>query len=150
MYTSFFGRAATMHRRLRHSEPERGQKLISFRSGLSSPLRLLPSSTRMLVISYVLAILFTLSAANPLDRRSPALDDCLNAAGLSPISSSSPDYSSIVLPFNLRLQRFPAAVVFPTSIEAVSAAVKCGKRLGVAVVARGGGHSYVSQVTAQG
>lgn len=107
-------------------------------------------STMMLAFSHLLAFVLTLTAATPLDRRSPALDSCLSAAGLSPISSSSPDYSSIVIPFNLRLQRFPAAVVFPTSIEAVSEAVKCGKRLGVAVVARGGGHSYVSWLASEG
>ncbi|ORY84716.1 glucooligosaccharide oxidase [Leucosporidium creatinivorum] len=98
----------------------------------------------MLALSYMLALLLTLGAASPLEKRSQALDDCLSAAGLSPISSSSSDYSSTVLPFNLRLQRFPAAVVFPKSIEAVSSAVKCGNELGIAVVARGGGHSYAS------
>lgn len=69
---------------------------------------------------------------------------CLSAAGLAPVVSSSSSYTSSIAAFNQRLQPSPLTVIYPTSEGQVSKAVKCAIGQGVPISARGGGHSYAS------
>ena len=57
---------------------------------------------------------------------------------------SSPDFSTLVQPFNLRLPYTPVVVVLPTTTQHVSDAVLCAGKNGVKVQAKSGGHSYAS------
>ncbi|KAF2280452.1 FAD-binding domain-containing protein [Westerdykella ornata] len=56
----------------------------------------------------------------------------------------SPEYDSLRLPYNLRLQPKPAVIVFPQSIQQISLALKAASEAGLKVQARSGGHSYAS------
>ncbi|KAL0947269.1 hypothetical protein HGRIS_013391 [Hohenbuehelia grisea] len=98
--------------------------------------------------SLILTILVTLTSfqrasAIPFQVRAD-LDSCLNSAGLTSIYPSSSGYASAAQAYNLRFQYSPAALVYPTSENAVAAAVKCAGSLNVPVSARSGGHSYAA------
>ncbi|PIL28271.1 hypothetical protein GSI_09559 [Ganoderma sinense ZZ0214-1] len=77
-------------------------------------------------------------------RSSNGLLDCLERAGLDPVVEGDPEYATEALPFNLRFNWKPAALVYPTDSNGVAAAVKCGSENGVKVNARSGGHSYAA------
>jgi FAD/FMN-containing dehydrogenase len=57
---------------------------------------------------------------------------------------NSPDYNSLRLPYNLRLQPKPAIIVTPQTPQQVSEAVTAAAQSGLKVQARSGGHSYAS------
>lgn len=65
------------------------------------------------------------------------LDSCLST--LNPSHSSSD-----ALAYNRRLSYMPAAIVFPTTVDEVSTAIKCASISSVQVAARSGGHSYAA------
>lgn len=72
------------------------------------------------------------------------LEDCLTGKAVPIRLISSPDFSTLVQPFNLRLPYTPAVVVLPTTTQHVSDAVLCAGQNGVKVQAKSGGHSYAS------
>ena len=77
-------------------------------------------------------------------RDSSTLGDCLTAKTVPIRLISSPDFSTLVQPFNLRLPYTPAVVVLPTTTQHVSDAVVCAGKNDVKVQAKSGGHSYAS------
>lgn len=84
-----------------------------------------------------------LALASPLLHRRTTLAECLAGASLDPVTSSSSSYSSDTTAYNTRLTFDPAALVVPSSPDDIAAALRCAEQQGVAVSARGGGHSYV-------
>ena len=54
------------------------------------------------------------------------------------------DYFSKINTYNLDYPIYPAAIVRPTTVEEVSAAVQCAVKAGVKVQARSGGHSFAN------
>lgn len=91
------------------------------------------------IIPPLLAYPFAPSTLSP---RS-ALTDCLSSSSLSYLTPDSPNFSSSTQSFNARIQPVPQVIVFPSTPEQVAQAVQCAKARSIAVVARGGGHSYV-------
>lgn len=116
---------------------------LSFISSTSSERPPQPTNMLSMLSPLVLLSLPALLVASPLFPR-VSLTSCLSAAGLTPITSSSSSYSSDVAAYNQRLQPEPAAIIYPTSTAQVASAVACAKNAGVAVAAKGGGHSYAS------
>lgn len=72
------------------------------------------------------------------------LADCLGNASVPISLLSSPNFSELAQPFNIRLPYTPAVIVLPTTSQHVSDTVKCACRFGVKVQAKSGGHSYAS------
>ncbi|KZT57881.1 Glucooligosaccharide oxidase [Calocera cornea HHB12733] len=95
------------------------------------------------LVHLILALLATsfnaLGSQTPL--RSSVLEACLSTLPFRVVLPSSPDYDRASRAYNRRLTIRPAAVVYPNSASHVSAAILCGTRAGVPVVARSGGHS---------
>ncbi|KAM5536522.1 hypothetical protein V8D89_009799 [Ganoderma adspersum] len=77
-------------------------------------------------------------------RTRSGLLDCLEHAELDPVVEGDAIYAIDALPFNLRFNWKPAALVYPTDSKGVAAAVKCSEDNGVKVNARSGGHSYAA------
>ena len=75
------------------------------------------------------------------------LQNCLDAAFTDASLRTfpqDPDYFSETNPYNLDYPVHPAAIVRPTTVEEVSAAVQCAVKAGVKVQARSGGHSFAN------
>jgi hypothetical protein len=72
------------------------------------------------------------------------LQACLANKSVPTRLNSSPDWTSLIDPYNLRLKYTPAAVTLPTTPQHVSDSVVCAVAAGVKVQARSGGHSYGS------
>jgi FAD/FMN-containing dehydrogenase len=70
------------------------------------------------------------------------IEECLTSSGVPIDTKGSPDWQRDVAPFNLRVPYAPAAISVPTTIEHIQKSVLCGKKLGVKVSAKSGGHSY--------
>lgn len=83
------------------------------------------------------------SPANAIAKRA-AIDDCLKSAGVPVDARGSNDWNQDVAPFNQRLPFTPAAIVVPSSVQHVQAAVSCAAKVGVKVNPKSGGHSYAS------
>jgi FAD/FMN-containing dehydrogenase len=73
-----------------------------------------------------------------------AIDKCLLDAGVPVDIKGSTDYVRDVAPFNIRLPYTPTAISVPLTTKHIQDSVKCGKKLGVKVSAKSGGHSYAS------
>jgi FAD/FMN-containing dehydrogenase len=70
---------------------------------------------------------------------------CLQAGMPSNLVTSPSNfdfYLKDVQPYNLNIKVTPQAVVFPTSADQVSSAVKCAAKYQAKVQAKSGGHSY--------
>jgi FAD/FMN-containing dehydrogenase len=72
------------------------------------------------------------------------IEACLTSAGVPIDTKGSADWQRDAAPFNLRVPFTPVAIAAPSSIEHVLQSVLCGKKLGVKVSAKSGGHSYAS------
>ena len=75
------------------------------------------------------------------------LQDCLDAAFTDASLRTFPqdaDYPFKINAYNLDYPVYPAALVRPTAVEQVSAAVKCAVKAEVKVQPRSGGHSYAN------
>lgn len=88
------------------------------------------------------------SKSKQLDTPSPQ-DDFLKALSKSGIKGKirekgSVEYPFDIVPWNLRCQPKPLAVVYPLNAGEVSTVVKVAAKYGVPVQARSGGHSYGS------
>lgn len=84
------------------------------------------------------------SSSTQISSRQQSLFDCLSAHNVPTKLVSSPDWSSLMTPYNLRLAYVPAAVTLPTTPQHVSDSVTCAAAAGVKVQAKSGGHSYAS------
>ncbi len=69
---------------------------------------------------------------------------CLTASGVPQALPGTDAFASSSSPHNLRLQFTPLAVALPTTVSHVQAAVACGRKNGVKVNPRSGGHNYCS------
>jgi len=72
------------------------------------------------------------------------IDKCLTDAGVPIDVKGSEDYTRDVAPFNIRLPYTPTAISVPKNTKHIQDSVKCGKKLGIKVSAKSGGHSYAS------
>lgn len=72
------------------------------------------------------------------------LKGSLTSAGISAVFPGDKRYGNASTPFNLRFTFQPAAVTFPKTPKDVSKIVKIGTSLGLQIVARSGGHSYIA------
>lgn len=88
-------------------------------------------------------LLWFLTVTNPATTLGQdGLLECLGTSHIATVPPGSPDFPQDSLAFNRRLQYTPAAIVFPTSAQEVSAAVLCAADAGIHVAARSGGHNY--------
>ncbi|KAJ7479461.1 glucooligosaccharide oxidase [Mycena galericulata] len=72
------------------------------------------------------------------------LQNTLSAHGVSAVYPTDENFTTVSQAFNRRFTISPIAVVFPTSVAQVSAAVAAGAAQNLEVVARSGGHSYIA------
>jgi FAD/FMN-containing dehydrogenase len=72
------------------------------------------------------------------------IDKCLTDAGVPIDTKGTADYARDVAPFNIRLPYTPTGIAVPQTIKHIQDSVKCGKKLGIKVNAKSGGHSYAS------
>jgi len=72
------------------------------------------------------------------------IDKCLVDAGVPIDVKGTDDYTRDVTPFNLRLPYLPTAISVPQTTAHIQKSVLCGKKLGIKVSAKSGGHSYAS------
>lgn len=100
-------------------------------------------SSLLLYRSLLLLTIIGSTFSTPIPGSQSSFFSCLSNAGLNYISSSSSSYNGDIAAYNQRLQPQPVAVVYPANSNLVAAAVNCARQAGVAVAARGGGHSYV-------
>lgn len=72
--------------------------------------------------------------------RTKMLQACLTKAEVPASFPSSPNFSQLAEPYNLRLPYQPAAIALPTTPQQVSGAILCAGN-SIKVQARSGGHS---------
>lgn len=72
------------------------------------------------------------------------IDKCLTDSGVPINAKGTEGYNENVAPFNIRLPYVPTAIAVPKTVKHIQDAVKCGKKLGIKVSAKSGGHSYAS------
>ena len=102
-----------------------------------------------LSFSLLTSIVFGLTLSNLSAQSYPGsvLQDCLNTVFSDASLRTFPqdvDYFSKINAYNLDYPVYPAAIVRPTTVTQVSAAVKCAVKAGVKVQPRSGGHSYAN------
>ncbi|KAL5430869.1 hypothetical protein PMIN07_009773 [Paraphaeosphaeria minitans] len=73
-----------------------------------------------------------------------AIDKCLTDAGVPIDVKDSEGWNEDAAPFNIRLPYLPTAISVPATTKHIQDSVKCGKKLGIKVSAKSGGHSYAS------
>ncbi|KAM7189947.1 Glucooligosaccharide oxidase [Rhypophila sp. PSN 637] len=93
--------------------------------------------------SFLATGFLTLTQAGPIVTRAE-IETCLVGAGVPIDAKNSADWRRDVAPFNTRLPYTPVAIAVPRNIEQIRNAVLCGKKLGIKVSAKSGGHSYAS------
>src|SRR3954454_2023523 len=76
---------------------------------------------------------------SPISHRRQILQDCLADKNVPTSLNYSSDWSSLIAPFNLRLQYTPIAVTIPITPQHVSDSVTCASAAGVKVQPRSGG-----------
>jgi len=72
------------------------------------------------------------------------INKCLVDAGVPIDTKGSEGWDRDVAPFNIRLPYLPTAISVPLTIAHIQKSVQCGKKLGIKVSAKSGGHSYAS------
>ncbi len=80
----------------------------------------------------------------PTEREAPTINKCLSNANVPLASIGSDAFNFETNPYNSRVQYTPAALVLPTTVEHVQAAVSCVARRNIRVSAKSGGHSYAA------
>ncbi|KAG9000324.1 hypothetical protein FRB94_011954 [Tulasnella sp. JGI-2019a] len=94
--------------------------------------------------TFVLLLATCQTFANNLVSRQANLNSCLSTAGITTVVASDPSYANASLAYNRRFQYSPAAIVYPSTPEAVQTVVQCASGQSIPVVARSGGHSYAA------
>lgn len=72
------------------------------------------------------------------------IEACLTGSGVPIDTKGSEGWNRDAAPFNIRVPFTPAAIAVVQSTEHIQKAVNCGRKLGVKVSAKSGGHSYAS------
>lgn len=72
------------------------------------------------------------------------IERCLVDAGVPIDARCSAGWNEHASPFNVRLPYLPVAISVPTTVKHIEDSVKCGRKLGIKVSAKSGGHSYAS------
>ena len=73
------------------------------------------------------------------------ISNCLKEYGVPFAMPGSLDWNNHTTGFNARIPTYnPSGIAVPTTISQVQGAVNCGRKHGVSVSAKGGGHSYIS------
>lgn len=85
-----------------------------------------------------------LCGANQPPNAQDRLISCLNSSKVPQALPGTPEFAISSSPHNIRLRFTPLAIALPTTVSHVQTAVACGRRLGVKVNARSGGHNYGS------
>ncbi|KAK6333960.1 hypothetical protein TWF696_002471 [Orbilia brochopaga] len=78
-------------------------------------------------------------------RQQSTFVDCLSKGNVPIVLASDTSFNQLSQPYNQRLKYTPLTITLPTTIDHISATVKCAGQYGVRVNARGGGHSYSAQ-----
>ena len=91
----------------------------------------------------VAGLLTPLTQASPIVTRAD-IESCLTTAGVPIDVKGTSDWDRDVAPFNIRVPYTPVAISVPRTIEQIQKSVICGKKLGIKVSAKSGGHSYAS------
>ncbi|KAF8166661.1 hypothetical protein K438DRAFT_1921482 [Mycena galopus ATCC 62051] len=73
-----------------------------------------------------------------------SLQQTLTTDGITALYPGNSAYAAASQAFNLRFSISPAAIAYPTTVQQVSQVVQAGTALGMQVVARSGGHSYIA------
>jgi FAD/FMN-containing dehydrogenase len=76
--------------------------------------------------------------------RYESLADCLASHSVPTLIPASPNYTTAILPYNLRTPWTPLLLAIPSSAPQVSAAVSCSSKYNLKIAARSGGHSYAA------
>ncbi|KAF2714943.1 Glucooligosaccharide oxidase [Pleomassaria siparia CBS 279.74] len=84
------------------------------------------------------------TAAEALVITRATIDQCLTDSGVPIDTQGSDGWVRDVTSFNIRLPYLPTAISVPTTIAHIQNSVLCGKKLGIKVSAKSGGHSYAS------
>jgi hypothetical protein len=99
-------------------------------------------------MSPLLNILLALGLGAQHSLASTSLSDkviqCLTKASVPQALPGTPEFERSRSPHNLREQFTPLAIALPTTVSHVQAAVACGRKNGVKVNPRSGGHNYGS------
>ena len=94
-------------------------------------------------VTAVLSAGLIASTADALVARA-TIEKCLTDAKVPISTKASEDWTEDAAPFNIRLPYSPTAIAFPQNTKHIQESVKCGKKLGIKVTAKSGGHSYAS------
>ena len=95
------------------------------------------------VVSFAIGLLAPLAQGRAVVTRAD-IEACLTSSGVPIDSKGSADWQRDSAPFNLRVPYTPVAISVPTTTEHIQKSVLCGKKLGIKVTAKSGGHSYAS------
>ncbi|CAL3973156.1 unnamed protein product [Diplocarpon coronariae] len=93
--------------------------------------------------TFLVSTLLTTAASLSYSQTSP-LEACLDTAAVPATFAESSTWAEDTAPWQLRIRPKPTAVVKPTEVSHVVAALACASSLNVKVAARNGGHSYGS------
>ncbi|KAI5818346.1 hypothetical protein BZA77DRAFT_277506 [Pyronema omphalodes] len=85
---------------------------------------------------------FLIALAAAFNGQRSSLTDCLNAASVPILLTSSPDWADVTKPFNLRLIVNPAVITIPRNKIDIQQALKCAYSTNTRVSVKSGGHSY--------
>lgn len=116
---------------------------ISHHESPAASVPILLRSLFTMRLSATLVAALTAASADALVTRA-LIDKCLTDSGVPVDVPGTADYKRDVAPFNIRLPYTPTAISVPQTIEHIQKSVQCGKKLGIKVSAKSGGHSYAS------
>ena len=94
-------------------------------------------------VTTLLSAGFIASTADALVARA-TIEKCLTDAKVPIDTKGSDGWNEDAAPFNIRLPYSPTAISVPVTTKHIQDSVKCGKKLGIKVSAKSGGHSYAS------
>ena len=94
-----------------------------------------------LVLSLVAEAIVAIALSDP---HGNTLTSCLSTAKIPISPPSSPNFTQLAAPYNLRLEHTSAVIVLPKTTQHISNAILCATHFGVKVQAKSGGHSYAS------
>ncbi|KAK3387771.1 carbohydrate oxidase from Microdochium Nivale in complex with substrate analogue [Podospora didyma] len=95
------------------------------------------------VIPFAVGLLAPLAQGRAVVTRAD-IESCLTSAGVPIDVKGSAEWARDSAPFNIRVPYTPVAISVPTTAAQIQKSVLCGKKLGVKVSAKSGGHSYAS------
>ncbi|KAK2624025.1 hypothetical protein QTJ16_006659 [Diplocarpon rosae] len=93
--------------------------------------------------TFVLSTLFSAAVSLTYSQTVP-IETCLSEASLPATFPNSTTWANDTAPWSLRIKPKPSAVVKPTEVSQIVAALTCASAANVKVAARNGGHSYGS------